>query len=321
MRVSNKNTCYKRRNFIKYLAIFLVIFEFHLEAKLEDHFKKPTNKSDRHQMKNIDFIYMINLDQRPEKFERSVQALAAWGIEPYRFSAVNGWELNLETVTDVGVKYEPWMTLGNMMATYYEAENWREPNHEYPYKKDRVYFCHCMSVGAIGICLSHLSVIQDAYDSGYETIWVMEDDIEIVRNPHLLSYLIKKLDKKIGKDGWDILFTDQDTKNNNGEYVPCLGYALRPNFSPADKKRFARRYNVGSNFRRVGARYGAYSMIVRRSGMKKLLDFFKKHKLFLPYDMDFVMPNNINLFSLIYDVISTKPNSPSDNGGPNYLTQ
>ncbi|MFI5334690.1 MAG: hypothetical protein ACHQT8_05960 [Chlamydiales bacterium] len=31
--------------------------------------------------------------------------------------------------------------------------------------------------------LSHLSILQDAFDSGYETIWVMEDDIEVVRNP------------------------------------------------------------------------------------------------------------------------------------------
>jgi len=51
-------------------------------------------------------------------------------------------------------------------------------------------------------------------------------------------------------------------------------------------------------------------MIVRRSGMKKLLDYFKEHKLFLPYNMDFAMPNIINLFSVIDDVISTKPDSP-----------
>ena len=321
MKASNAQLFYKKINFIKCLTIFLIIFVCHLEAKLEDHFKKPTNKSNQHQMKNIDFIYMINLDQRPEKFERSAHELAIWGIEPYRFSAVNGWGLSLEAITDVGVKYEPWMALGNRMATYYAPENWKEANHEYPYQKGRTYFCHCMSVGAIGICLSHLSILQDAYDSGYETIWVMEDDIDIVRSPHLLSDLIQKLDNQVGKNNWDILFTDQDTKNNHGAYVPCLGYALRLNFSPADKGRFAKRYNVGSDFRRIGARYGAYSMIVRRSGMKKLLDFFKKYQLFLPYDMDFTMPNNINLFSVIDDVISTTPNSPSDNGGPNYLTR
>ena len=62
-------------------------------------------------------------------------------------------------------------------------------------------------------------------------------------------------------------------------------------------------------------------MIVRRSGMQKLLQFFKKHNIFLPYDMDFIMPDDIQLFSVIHDIVSTKPNSPSDNGGPNYGTE
>ncbi len=306
---------------MKYLMIFLLIFGLSLEAKLEDHFKKPIGKSGSHKMKNIDFIYMINLDQRPEKFERSAQQLAIWGIDPYRFSAVNGWELSLDTVTSVGVKYKKSMSLGKMMATYYEQETWKNPVHEYPHKKNRTYFCHCMSLGAVGICLSHLSILQDAFDSGYETIWVMEDDIEVIRSPHIISDLVKKLDKAVGKNGWDILFTDRDTKNNNGEYVPCLGSALRLNFTPSDKKRFARRENVTPEIRRIGARFGAYSMIVRRSGMEKLLEFFKEYKLFLPFDMDFSMPNDIKLFSVIDDVVSTIPNSPSDNGGPNYLNK
>lgn len=307
---------------MKWLSLFLILFVgFNLEAKLEDHFKKPINKSCSHSVKRIDFIYVINLDQRPEKFEHTLQQLAPWGITPYRFSAVNGWELTLDTVTDVGVKYKKWMSLGKKMATYYEQETWKNPVHEYPYKKGRTYFCHCMSLGAIGVFLSHLSILQDAFDSGYETIWVMEDDIEVIRSPHMLSDLIKKLDKAVGKDGWDILFTDRDTKNNNGEYVPCFGAALRLNFTPSDRKRFKKRKDITPEMRRIGARFGTYSMIVRRSGMKKLLEFFKEYKLFLPYDMDLAMPNDIRLFSVINDIVSTKPNSPSDNGGPNYLNK
>ena len=59
-------------------------------------------------------------------------------------------------------------------------------------------------------------------------------------------------------------------------------------------------------------------MIVRRSGMKKILDFLKTYKIFLPFDMEFVQPDNIITYTLGYDVVSTKPNSPSDNGGANY---
>src|SRR5882724_3076163 len=80
-----------------------------IEASLEDHFKKAEGKTDAHQMENIDFIYMINLDTRIEKFERSASQLSSYGIHPYRFSAVNGKELTLEALQDIGLKYAPGM--------------------------------------------------------------------------------------------------------------------------------------------------------------------------------------------------------------------
>ena len=95
--------------------------------------------------------------------------------------------------------------------------------------------------------------------------------------------------------------------------MPCLGYAWRPNFTPKNPQRFAVRKDVSADFRRIGARYGAYSMIVRRSGMKKILEFIKQYKIFLPYDMDFYMPDNVRMYTVIDDVISTMPRALSDN--------
>ncbi len=303
----------------RYLLLSSTIICSGLCAKLEDHFKPALEKSDIHKMKNIDFIYTINLDRRPEKFQSCLDQLLPFGITPYRFSAVNGWELTLDDINDVAVTYEPWMN-GSMFGTSYLIENKGEPAHEQIHVPGKKYFCHCMSRGAIGIVLSHLSILQDAYDSGYNTIWVMEDDIQLIQNPHNLSKLIKQLDKTVGKDGWDILFTDRDTKNQLGQYVPCLGYAPRPNFTPKNISRFSERKNIGP-FIRTGARYGAYSMIIRRSGMKKILDFFKKYQVFLPYDMDFYLPNDMHIYSVQDDVVSTQPTALSDNGGPNYLNK
>jgi GR25 family glycosyltransferase involved in LPS biosynthesis len=311
---SSQNCC---GGAVKFFLAVIFLWGLAIEAKLEDHFKAAAEKSDAHTMKNIDFIYVLNLDQRPEKFQRTLQQLELWGITPYRFSAINGWELTTDVVAEVGVNYQPWMSTG-AQGTYYEKETWKNPQHEYVYKVGRTYFCHCMSLGAIGIVLSHLSILQDAYDSGYETIWVMEDDIDILRNPHLLSDLIDQLDETVGKEGWDILFTDQDTKNTLGNYVPCTGFAWRPNYTPSDPERFAKRYAVGSDFRRVGARFGAYSMIVRRSAMKKILDFFKAYHVFLPYDIDFTFPLDLKLLTVLVDIVSTLPGAPSDNGSPAY---
>jgi GR25 family glycosyltransferase involved in LPS biosynthesis len=205
----------------------------------------------------------------------------------------------------------------DMMGTCYLNEH-LQPTHEMMHVIGRNYFCHCLSKGAIGICLSHLSVLKDAYQSGYETIWVMEDDIEVKQDPHILSQLIDELDRLVGKNGWDILFTDPDTKASNGEAVICCSFAKRPNFTPENPEKFAIKTPISPNLRKIGARYGAYSMIVRRSGMKKPLNFFNKYHLFLPFDMDYTLPNDIRLYTVAYDIVSTQPKALSDNGAPNY---
>jgi len=305
--------------FRKLSIVLITSLLLSLEASIESYFKKAVDKPAVYQqIQNIDFIYTINLDQRPEKFVHCVDALAPYGIYPYRFSAVNGWELSLEAINNLGIQYQQGM-MKNLWGTVYLPDGDFEPYHEILHVPGRNYFSHCLSRGAIGIVVSHLSVLQDAYDSGYKIIWVMEDDIEVIQNPHVLSHLINRLNALTKKNGgWDILFTDQDTKNQEGKYVPCMGYAKRPNYTPNNTKRFSSRADLGKVFRSVGARYGAYSMIVSRSGMKKILKFFKTYKIFLPYDMDFYMPDDIIMYTVINDVVSTQPRALSDNGAPNY---
>ncbi len=300
------------------LALFCFASSF-VHGDIENYFKKPLHKSDGHTIKNIDFIYMLNLDERPEKFAITSQRFLPYGIIPYRFSAVNGWKLPLTTFEDVGVKYGPWLT-GGGWGTCYPADGDGSPQHEIIQKPGKTYFSHCMSRGAIAIVLSHLSILQDAYDSGYETIWVLEDDVEILQNPHILSDLIEELDALVGKDHWDILFTDKDTRNKLGQYVPCTDYARRPNYSPDDPLRFGVEKQIGSHFRQVGARFGAYSMIVRRSGMEKLLKFFKNYQIFLPFDIDFTQPNDIRLYTVLDDIVIPWSDAPTDNGNPNYTS-
>lgn len=316
----------KFSKFARLIAIFSVLTSFlTVHANVEDHFKKAPGKADNHHMQGVDFIYMINLDQRPEKFEKSNQQLNPFGIFPYRFSAVNGWELTLEDINDVGVK------LTKEMETIFRAPNYTDrratsyldsnfvPTHSLLGNFGQVYFCHCMARGTIGIVLSHLSVLQDAYDSGYETIWVMEDDVEVISDPNKISKRIAELDKKVGKGNWDILFTDKDIRDKNGEYIPCYSAAFRPNFSPSNPERFKQKEQIDKHFWKTGARFGAHSMIVRRSGMEKILNYFKKYQVFLPYDIDFYMPNGIQLYTVAKDIVSNMPKSLTDNGRPGYL--
>ncbi len=302
------------------LPFIFILFSLFLQAEVQDHFKKlPKAKSSHHSMRNIDFIYMINLDQRPEKWALSSNQLAIYDIYPYRFSAVNGWELTLEDLNDVGLKFSPEMQ-GGYLGTCYHLDGHFEPSHEKIERYGQTYFSHCLSRGAIGIALSHLSILQDAYDSGYETIWVMEDDIEIIQDPRILPDLIDHLDDLVGKENWDILFTDRDMRKPDGSYVTAIGGSWRPDYMyQVSKCNYATKIDISPEFRKIKARFGAHSMILRRSGIKKLLDYFKAHQIFLPYDMEFYLPCYINFFTVAYDVVSNLRNAPSDNGGPNYL--
>jgi GR25 family glycosyltransferase involved in LPS biosynthesis len=297
---------------------FLLFCFYAVYGEIEDHFKRVLNKSNCYSMRNIDYIYLINLDQRPEKLRMSLSQLAPYGVFPHRFSAVNGWELSLEAINDVGVKFSPFME-GGFMATCYHLDQNRRPSHEVIENLGQTYFVHTLTCGGVGCALSHLSIIQDAYNSNYQTIWVMEDDIEVVRDPSLLSDLIEELDGLVGPNGWDVLFTDRDFRGPNGEYIPAHGAARRPDISRVPYKDFSFRAKVSPKFHRISARYGTASMIIRRSGMRKLLQYYKTHQIYLPYDMDLIYANGIQLFCLEEDVVTNLAKAISDLGGPFYL--
>lgn len=282
--------------------------------------KKAIGKSNFHKMRNIDFIYMINLDQRPEKYAQASAELHEYGIYPYRFSAVNGWELSLQAINDVGLKYAAGME--PLLATSYPIEMNGKPVHEYMSQIDRAYFVHGMAKGTIGCSLSHISILKDAWDSNYETIWVMEDDITVLRDPHALSDLIDRLDELVGKDNWDVLFTDQDYRLTETEYLIASGAAERPDMDCSIAARYASRFTakeqISPDFRKISARFATHSMIIRRSGIKKLLEWSFAHQIFLPYDLENYLLPDINRYSLTYDVVSNLFNALTDNASPLY---
>jgi GR25 family glycosyltransferase involved in LPS biosynthesis len=305
--------------FLRLLLLVLALGTTALSANIEDHFKKARGKHNFHKMRNIDFIYTINLDKRPEKFASCIHQLRPYGIMPYRFSAINGWQLSTKIIDDIGVKFTPGMQSG-LMGTFFPEDKEGAPADEIMAVPGRTYFQHTFTRGVIGCALSHLSILNDALKSGYKTIWVMEDDILVLRNPHLISTYIDKLDALVGKNGWDMLFTDQDTiSNETGLRVECSTYAPRPNFTPTNPERFAQKTILNQDFRKIGARYGLYSVIIRRSGIKKILDFIKKNNLFLPIDMEFYLPADMRIFTVLDDIVSTQRFAPTDNKMPGYL--
>jgi len=299
--------------------VFLCYLVMPLYASIEDHIPRIENKghAENHSMAEIDYIYLINLDKRPEKYLSTVDQLQPYGIHPFRVSAVNGWELPLEVVNDLGVKWKPGMP-ADLLATTYPLEDAYNSLTELMHDSGQTYFTIRMRLGAIGCYLSHLAVLQDALKNDYNTIWILEDDIEVIRSPYLIPDYIRELDDLVGPGNWDILFTDKDAKSNDtGEYVPCFSYSPKPNFTPSNPNRFSIREEFGS-LAKVGARYSTHSMIMRRSGIEKILNFAKQYKIFLPIDMDIPQIDDINLWVVTEDIVSNKPGSATDNAAPHY---
>lgn len=295
-----------------FIATVLLVVASIAHADISKYFKKCANKSDIHKIKNVDFIYVINLDKRPDRWAKTSDQLYQFGIYPYRFSAVNGYAFSLDEINDMGVKLTHQMKT-DKVGIYYtkNSDGHLVVNWESMQKIGRTYFG--LFPGAIGCALSHLSVLQDAYDSHYDTIWVLEDDIEVVQDPRVIPDLIDTLDREVGQNNWDILFTDIDRRNEDATYMTCRPSGKhRPNYTPPHKKLFSLDKRISLHFRRIGERCGTHSMIVRRSGMKKILNFVKELNIFLPIDHEISYTKGIRMYALCEDIVSNALHAPTD---------
>jgi len=300
--------------------ILLLVFSsccFTLDAGIEKFFKPAANKPESNGIANIDFIYVINLDPRPERYQRTMKALEPYGIVPYRFSAVNGWNLPFQAIDELGIVYEPWMPTGPICTVYRHVDDKEYISYEVMKEEGVAYYCHSLSRGALGCMLSHLSILQDAYDSGYKTIWIMEDDIKVISNPHEISFLLNGLNRQAPE--WDVLFTDKEIKGGDGTPVPCMVIRPRPLVQLQSLDYFLQRTYVNADITKIGMRFGSASMIINRSGMKKLLDYFKTYKIYFPYDIDNFCVPGINFYQCNRDIVTNIYGGDSDNGAPAYL--
>jgi GR25 family glycosyltransferase involved in LPS biosynthesis len=273
---------------------YFLFFALSLFADLEHHLKKIPKKIETSSIEGVDYLYLINLDARPERWKASMEQLLPYGILPQRFSAIYGWHLPFETYQETGLVFRPGMWIGpeNAVRILPDGSFYHVRLGEQFYGE--TVFSGWLTPGALGCTLSHLSVLQDAWDSGYETIWILEDDFQIFQNPHLLSPLLKM------EDGWDILYTDPNyltVSHPEGNLQEQMPYKWRPDFPHFDLKKLLERTPVGDHFYRIGNRIRTHSMIIRRSGIKKILDFYKEKKIFLPYDHELGFIPNLILFT------------------------
>ncbi len=290
------------------MRFLLLCFAFSLFAGIEDHYKKMADKKGCIPPRNIDYVYMINLDQRPERWNRATKDLAAYAIFPERFSGIYGWTIPVDALNDISLKFEPGMWSGREWVMVFRPEKDGMP--DFIWLDASWYGKSCFSgwtvKGTIGCSLSHLSVLKDAYDSGYETVWILEDDIVIHEDPHLLSDRIEELDELVGPDGWDVLYTDfdylvVDPSRTLAEQIPHM---WRPDMAGLDIRFLAEHTDLGETFMRIGSRFRAHSILYRRAGIEKILNFYRERNNFLPYDQELALVPGIRTFVLKKPIVS-----------------
>lgn len=203
-------------------------------------------------LKNVNQIYVINLDVRYEKWKKTRDELERYGLQAVRVSGVNGWAMDRDLMKDI--------------------------------RKDCLKW-NCLSDGQLGCFLSHLTVLKDALRKRYKCIWVLEDDIVVLEDIREIDALIDKLDEFDPE--WDLLFTNINNRINARMDGPMLTFEMvmgpKFNYSLMKDPDFVPKEN--EDFRKIQYRLGTYSMIISHRGIKKLLDYFKKEKINFPVDM------------------------------------
>lgn len=216
---------------------------------------------------SIDCIYVINLDTRLEKWQRMKALFDERGVHGNRVSGVRGIAIPEEIQQELAGPY--------------------------PIRLPK---------GALGCLLSHISVIKDAYERGFNRIWVFEDDVEFHEDVRQIPELLANLSEI--DPSWDVFYTDVDSKNGQGNPILSLGSDFRPDQRYHPLEYYTQRRLVSNNIMKIGQRFGLYSFIVSRGGMKKILDYFTHVYLWTAVDVDIHYIPNIREYSTVKDIVS-----------------
>lgn len=261
---------------IKSFAIDLSSHILEEETTIKNYFTHLDFSPKLSGLQEVDAIYVINLDDRKEKWEDTCQKLAKYDVKFNRFPAIAGWKIPKDT----------WTRL------------WKEQGLD-PEKPT-------LKHGKLGCILSHLSALQDAYDRGFKRVWILQDDIDIFDDLALIDEYIKELDQI--DPNWGLLFTDLDMRAYKNEASPlrslCITGAYRKNQQTMPETWYQVREDIGKNFQKIRSRYGFHSVIVSRTGMEQILNYFKHVILFSAFDIDIHFIPNLNKYGLKKPLIS-----------------
>ena len=243
----------------------------------------------------IDAIYLINLERRIDRLKWMGRLLSSWGLSFNRVIACDGQ-------TEISNSQ-----INELVGFNDNALLWL--NIYGPPKS------------AVACLISHLSVIKDAYERGFDIIWVLEDDVEILEDPHILNTIIQDL-SLIDSD-WDLFYTDLFPRKQKGtapnsieeksgtsqeiEYYTAEDMKrrrLRDTATPPSLFNFPQIENKGNGINLIRWRTACHSMIISKKGLKKILDYFSTRTLFDHIDRELHLIPDIRLYASQRDIVT-----------------
>lgn len=238
--------------------------------EFEKYLSPVTSLSNSSGLNGVDQIYVINLDERPEKWERIRVVFDALKLFPTRVPAINGWRLEKKAMLKLVKK-------GNF--------------HSYN------------NCGKIGCTLSHLKVWKDAIGRNFKIIWVVEDDIECFSSPHVLSQLLMELEKI--DPNWDILYTDTNIRKCDGTFEKKVLLTPPPPFIESlGEDYYHTKTIINNTFLKIGCRHGTYSMLISYRGLLKLYEFQTAFKIWAPIDHSIHYTPNLRQYVTRHPIVT-----------------
>lgn len=283
--------------FLSLMSFVFLCLQLHA-GTFEDTFKKALHKSDCHYISGINYIYMINRKNELSHFRAQKKSFSNYEIFLYRFDAVNPDLLGYRTLSKIGVK--------GKYAFDHLSLAVKKCGHNYSLSPSQTiddgcaHYSLCMDQKDIARNLDILSIIFDAYKSKKNTIWIMEDNVTIVADPNVLTgYLIalQRIDAK-----WDVLYTDPVEKIKLWSIKQRLKWLRRPDIDLESS--IIRESFPSTQIVSPGMRMGSYSIIISRTGMKKILDYYHKHHFFIPVGTELGSIPNLNCYATIEPVVT-----------------
>jgi hypothetical protein len=108
---------------------------------------------------------------------------------------------------------------------------------------------------------------------------------------------------------WDVLYTDCDYMQGidpNKNLAAQLPWMWRPDTFTFDLQQLLEYTPVGDDFAKIGCRIRAHSIIYRRAGIKKILDFYESCNMYIPYDWEIALVPDIQLYILNHGVVGAR---------------